>query len=61
MTGFQVCAPAKGKLEAEPEAEELYDYETDPLETRNLAADPGHAGVVARMRARAREYLTHSR
>lgn len=28
---------------------ELYDYETDPDENRNLAGDPGQAGVLAEM------------
>ncbi|KHL26570.1 arylsulfatase A family protein [Croceibacterium mercuriale] len=31
-------------------AEELYDLESDAEETRNLAADPAHAGTVRRLR-----------
>jgi arylsulfatase A-like enzyme len=33
---------------AEPVAVELYDYKTDPGETRNLADDPEHAETLAR-------------
>jgi uncharacterized sulfatase len=29
---------------------ELYDYASDPGEERNLAADPAHAGEVARLK-----------
>lgn len=33
----------------EPIATELYDYESDPAETRNLVADPGYRAVAAEM------------
>lgn len=53
---------AAGKLDAvrgqffEPKAPEaLYDIETDPHETRNLAGDPQYAAVLADMRERLRE------
>ncbi len=35
---------------------QLYDYETDPGESRNLADDPGHADVVKRLSALLREH-----
>jgi hypothetical protein len=31
--------------------EELYDYETDPRELRNLAADAKHSGLKARLKS----------
>ena len=34
---------------------ELYDYQTDPAEARNLAADPAHAETVAKLRALVRQ------
>ena len=34
------------------EAEELYDYKTDPKEIRNLAKDPKHAKLKAELKAR---------
>jgi hypothetical protein len=46
-----------GKLNAvqrafweEKSAEELYDLRTDPFEVKNLAQDPTHSNVLARMR-----------
>jgi arylsulfatase A-like enzyme len=42
----------------EPRAPEaLYDIETDPYETRNLAGDPAHAATLARLRARMTEFV----
>lgn len=38
---------------------ELYDYETDPHERRNLAADPEHGAVRAEMARRFGETLPH--
>jgi arylsulfatase A-like enzyme len=35
----------------------LYDLEADPLEDRNLAREPAHAGTVRRMHARLREVM----
>ncbi len=36
--------------------EELYDLQTDPLETTNVSDDPALAGVVAGMRAKVKEF-----
>lgn len=38
-------------LAPNPELEELYDLAADPLQTRNLAADPTRQDVLARLRA----------
>jgi hypothetical protein len=37
--------------------EELYDYETDPRELRNLAADAKHSSLKARLKAQLEEIL----
>lgn len=39
------------KLFASPEFIELYDYELDPSETINFAADPAYAGIVVELAA----------
>ena len=44
-------------LGVEPEVEELYHLASDPLETRNLAADAEHAEDLARLRERYDDYL----
>lgn len=41
-----------GETEGEVIARELYDYQTDPLETRNRIDDPAYAEVIARMKKR---------
>lgn len=41
-------------------AVELFDYETDPLETKNLAGDPRYAKVVKRLEKQLREYYDRS-
>jgi arylsulfatase A-like enzyme len=43
-----------------PEGEELYDYDNDPREVHNLAADPNSTGVKARLRTRL-EQIARSR
>ena len=42
----------RGWRERAPEPEQLYDLAFDPNEARNLAADPGRAGVLGMMRRR---------
>jgi iduronate 2-sulfatase len=42
------------------EGEELYDYDSDPRELRNLAADVGSAALKAKLRSRL-EQLAHAR
>jgi arylsulfatase A-like enzyme len=39
-----------------PQYEQLFDLQNDPLELKNLAADPAHAAVLAQLRARLEEY-----
>lgn len=38
-------------------AEELYDLQQDPLEERNLIADPAHAAIAADLRGRVSQYM----
>jgi arylsulfatase A-like enzyme len=39
------------------EAEQLYDLVFDPMETRNVAADPRHAAPLAEMRGRLERWM----
>ena len=38
---------------------ELYDYEKDPLETKNWVNEPGYKEVVARLKDKLKGHLTH--
>ena len=40
-----------------PPVEQLFDRQSDPLEARDLAAEPDFAVVLARMRARCDELI----
>src|SRR2546425_4568863 len=42
-------------LAPNPESEELYDIQSDPLEQRNLAADPAYAPTLGALRAQWRQ------
>lgn len=42
-------------------AEELYDTENDPWETRNLAGDPAHAATLADLRDKLGQWLIETR
>jgi uncharacterized sulfatase len=53
-------APALFMAPTKP-PEELYDSESDPHEVRNLAGDPAHAGVLARMRGELRRWMLEIR
>jgi len=45
-----LCAPSRA-------AEELYDLQADPHETKNLASDPAHADTLKRMRKALEEWI----
>jgi arylsulfatase A-like enzyme len=43
-------------VQIEPPVEELYDLQADPLEEKNLIADPAHAGQANELRAKWAKY-----
>ena len=48
-------------MKPEKPAEELYDLEADPYETRNLAGDPAHAAALERLRRTVADWRTEIR
>jgi hypothetical protein len=41
---------SKGYISGSIDAIEFYDYEKDPLETRNLANDPAYTEIIKKMK-----------
>ncbi|WP_347838898.1 sulfatase-like hydrolase/transferase [uncultured Draconibacterium sp.] len=52
------CNEAQSAFWNTKPVEELYDTENDPWEINNLANDPNHSEVLARMRAANKEWVT---
>jgi arylsulfatase A-like enzyme len=44
-----------------PDTVELYDYQTDPLETRSLTKDTGHKALADQLLAKLQNFLVHQR
>ena len=50
----------QGQPGSEPQAIELYDYETDPLEKKNLVTDASQAEVLQKMQEKAKEFYLNN-
>lgn len=57
----KLSAPQARVFAAPRPAEELYDLQTDPHETRNLAGDPAHVATLARLSEALRDRMVESR
>ena len=55
--GWSNTWPAMKKHPHYFDVDQLYDLETDPYETTNLAGDPAHAPVLHEMKLRLQGYL----
>lgn len=54
--------PLQARIFRQPRpAEELYDLEADPTESRNLASDPAHQQTLRQLRARLEAWVTETR